>query len=312
MEAQRARTAVLGYSKPVLPSRPDWFQLDARRWWEDTFKAFEAPDHRFSYRDFFSGNVSLPAELFRDVNGFDLSFTGRLEDYELGLRMIKAGVQFHYTPAAIGDHYDSINLSKWLQRIQQEGAADVMMGQRHPELRYVLFGSFEHASGRARRAARQLAFAAPQRGNKVERILLHQARVLEWVKMRRRWRRTINILREYRYWRGVAWAIGGKRAMLSWLQEAPMSPVVAADAPRFDIAATPSGDELCRMLKAAGAKGIRVLVEGTEVLALPPVVGAEQLRLEHIHGAVRELCGQQFVPALALHACRSKEGAVLC
>lgn len=311
VEARHERGVVLGYSKPVLPPRPDWFQYDARRWWEDTFKTIEQPDHRFTYRDFFSGNVSMAAGLFHQVSGFDLSFTGRLEDYELGLRMIKAGARMRYTPAAIGDHYDSINLEKWLRRIQQEGAADVMMGQRHPELRAMLFGSFEHASTSTRRLVRELAFAAPRRGNKLERLLLRQARLYEALRMRRRWRRTINILREYRYWRGAAWAIGGKRAMLGWLQEAPLTPAVASDAPAIDLAA-PVDPALQRKLDLATEKGVRVLFEGFEVLALPPQVGAEPLRLDHLHGAVRKLAKRQFIPALALQACRSKEGAILC
>jgi glycosyltransferase involved in cell wall biosynthesis len=312
IEAQHERGAVLGYSKPVLPARPDWFQYDARRWWEDTFTAFAQPDHRFSYRDFFSGNVSMAAELFREVSGFDLSFSGRLEDYELGLRLLKAGAGLRYSPAAVGDHYDSINLQKWLRRIQQEGAADVMMGQRHPELRYALFGAFERTGSRSRLLARTLAFAAPQRGNKVERLLLRQASLYEWLRMRRRWRRTINILREYRYWRGAAWAIGGKRALLAWLQEAPVVPAVAGDAPAIDLAAPFPESVLQAKLSAASQKGIRVLIDGYEVLALPPQAGAEPLRLEHLRGALRKLAGQQFIPALALHTCRSEEGPALC
>jgi GT2 family glycosyltransferase len=312
MEAQHPHGIVLGYSKPVLPARADWFQYDSRRWWEDTFKSIEQPDHRFTYRDLFSGNLSMSAGVFREINGFDLSFTGRLEDYELGLRMVKAGVRFRYAASAIGDHYDSISLRKWLQRIQQEGAADIMMGQRHPELRYALFGSFESAHNRWRRLVRSMAFAAPQRGHKLERVLMHQAALFECVHMRQRWRRTVNLLREYRYWRGVAWAIEGKRAMFGWLQEAPIVPAVAGDAPAIDLAALPAETELRHLLDLATRKGVRVLIDGCEVLTLAPQAGAEPLRLVHLKSAVRSLAKQQFIPALALQMAQAQELAILC
>ena len=312
MEAQHARGIVLGYSKPVLPARANWFQYDSRRWWEDTFKSIAQPDHRFTYRDFFSGNLSMSAQLFWEVNGFDSSFTGRLEDYELGLRMVKAGARFRYAAAAIGDHYDSIDLKKWLQRIQQEGAADIMMGQRHPELRYELFGSFESGHNWWRRQVRSIAFAAPQRGHKLERLLMRQAALYEWVHMRQRWRRTVNLLREYRYWRGVAWAIEGKRAMFAWLQEAPIIPAVVSDAPVIDFAALPADAELTYMLELATHKGVRVLIDGCEVLTLAPQAGAEPLQLAHLKRAVRSLAKQQFIPALALQLCRAQELASIC
>jgi hypothetical protein len=44
-----------------------------------------------------------------------------------------------------------------------------------------------------------------------------------------------------------------------------------------------------------------VHIAGFEALVLPPQLGAEPLRLEHLHGAVRTLARKQFVPALALH-----------
>jgi len=91
MEAQQPNSVVLGYSKPMVPALPSWWQYDARRWWEDTYREIARQGHRFQYRDFFSGNVSMSADLFRKVSGFDAEMSGRLEDYELGLRLLKAG-----------------------------------------------------------------------------------------------------------------------------------------------------------------------------------------------------------------------------
>jgi glycosyltransferase involved in cell wall biosynthesis len=292
---------VLGYSKPMVPRQPSWFQLDARRWWEDRFGEIAQADHRFTYRDFFSGNVSLPARLFRSVGGFDENFNGRLEDYELGLRLLDAGARFCFEPAAVGYHYDFTDLDTWLRRIRQEGVADVQIGQRHPKLRPTLLGNSEDVRGWWGPLLRDLAFAHPLRGAKLERYLLNIAGWLEQAHMRRTWRRVVRGLRKYNYWRGVGATIGGKRQLAAWLQEAPALPAVATNAPAIDLAHLPPAEELRLLLGRATAQGVRVHIAGFEALVLRPELGAEPLRLEHLHGAVRALARKQFVPALALH-----------
>lgn len=301
MRAQLKGSVVLGYSKPMVPSQPSWFQLDARRWWEDRFREIAQPDHRFTYRDFFSGNVSLPASVFHSVGGFDETFNGRLEDYELGLRLLKAGTRFCFEPAAVGHHHDFTSLDIWLRRIRQEGVADVQIGQRHPELRPALLGHFEDLHGWWSLLLRDIAFAQPLRGAKLERYLLNLAAWLERNHMRRTWQRIVRGLRKYNYWRGVGATVGGKRQLAAWLQEAPVTPSVATNAPAIDLANLPPSAELRRLLDRATTQGVRVQIAGFETLALPPQLGAEPLRLEHLHGAVRAQAQKQFIPALALH-----------
>jgi glycosyltransferase involved in cell wall biosynthesis len=300
MRAQLDGRVVLGYSKPMVPPQPSWFQLDARRWWEDRFREMGQPEHRFTYRDFFSGNVSLPTRLFRRVGGFDEGFNGRLEDYELGMRVLDAGARFWFEPAAVGYHYDFTNLDTWLRRIRQEGVADVQIGQRHPTLRPTLLGNIEDVRGWWGPLLRDLAFAHPLRGAKLERYLLSIAAKLEQLRMRRTWRRVVRGLRKYNYWRGVGATIGGKRQLAAWLQEAPVPPSVATNAPAIDLAHVPPAEELRTLLDRATLQGVRVQIMGFEALVLPPQLGAEPLRLEHLHGAVRALARRQFIPALAL------------
>jgi len=305
LDAQDGDTVVLGYSKPVLPSRPSWFQYDARRWWEDTFHELGRPGRRFSYRDFFSGNVCLPAELFQRVHGFDTAFTGRLEDYELGVRLLGAGARFSYAPLAIGDHYDTNTVEQWLRRIRQEGMADIQIGERHPELRASLFAHYMIRPVRWRRLVRWLAFANPKRGERLELLMLRQAALAERFRLRRAWRRIIWGLREYNYSRGVAAAVGGRRALYAWLQEAPLAPSVAADAPCVDLAALPSETNLDVVLEQATHFGLRLSLEGIEVTAIPPLPGAEPLQAHHLYAALRDLAQHQFVPAQALCLSRS-------
>jgi glycosyltransferase involved in cell wall biosynthesis len=303
-------SVVLGYSKPMVPSQPSWFQLDARRWWEDRFREIARPDHRFTYRDFFSGNVSLPATLFHSVGGFDETFNGRLEDYELGLRLLKAGARFCFEPTAIGYHYDFTNLDMWLRRIRQEGVADVQIGQRHPELRPTLFAHFEDLRGWWGPLLRDLAFAHPLRGAKLERYLLSLSVWLEQGRMRRTWQRVVRGLRKYNYWRGVGATVGGKRQLAAWLQEAPPTPTVAINTPVIDLTNLPPTEELRLLLDQGTVKGVRVQIAGFEALVLPPQLGAEPLQLEHLHGAVRALAQKQFVPALALHLTNTNKGVI--
>jgi GT2 family glycosyltransferase len=303
---------VLGYSKPVLPAKPSWWHYDVRRWWEDTYRAMGRPGHRFGYLDFLSGNVSMPAAMFHKAGGFDSSFAGAgLEDYELGLRLLKAGARFRFVRQAIGLHYDNTNLRQWLRRIRQEGVAHVKIGQRHPELRIPLFQHLDETGHRSRRLVSRLAFAYPHRGDLVERLLLRQAALYEQLRLRRRWRRTVMRIREYNYWRGVATASGGQKALVAWLQEAPMPPAVASNAPVVDMAVLPPAGVLQETLEQATTMGLWLHWAGVQVLSIPPKPGSEPLREEHLHAALREFAEQQFVPALALHLIRSGRGGIL-
>lgn len=304
MEAQAGDQVVLGYSKPALPQKPSWWQTDARRWWEDMYRVMRQPGHRFTYRDFWSGNVSMPSALFRRVGGFDARIRGRLEDYELGMRLLKAGVRFRHEPEAIGDHHDSTDLWQWLRRLREEGKADIQIGEQHPELRNSLFG-FEEPDSRVMRTLRRLAFAHHRWGDRLEGLLVRQASVYERLRLRGRWRRVVGYLREYNYWRGIAAAIGERQKLSAWLQEAPLLPTVAADAPLIEMTALPSAPLSKDTLEQATRAGARLTIGGMEVLSLPPQPGAEPLREEHLRAALDDLLGQQFVPAVALQMLRA-------
>jgi GT2 family glycosyltransferase len=95
-------------------------------------------DRRFTYQDLLSGNLSLDAELFARLDGFDLGF-GNCggEDYEFGLRLLKADVSLVLAAEAVGYHYEheTNNLDRSFRRCRQEGRSDVLIGRRHPQLR---------------------------------------------------------------------------------------------------------------------------------------------------------------------------------
>ncbi len=303
MEAQAPNRVVLGYSRPMLPHRPTWWQRDAHRWWEDMFHGFAQPSHRYSYRDFFSGNASLAAEIFWQVNGFDLTFSGRLEDYELGYRLLKAGATFSFAPAAVGDHHDQTNLAQWQRRIRQEGIADVQIAQRHPELRNYLFDRLYHPA-LITRFIRLMAFIVPQHGERFERLILIAIDFCERFKLRYRWQKLVAALREYNYFCGIASMLRARDNYKRWIGEAPLRQRLAPDAPQIDLADLPTEPAAEALFAAASTKGAIIALAGVPLLALPPQPGAEPLRVEHVRAAVRAIAQQKYFPALALGMAR--------
>ena len=308
--AQTGNTVVLGYSEPAYPAEPSLWQRDARLWWQGMYFQMSRPGHRFTYRDFFSGNVSLPGELFRSLGGFDTELE-RLEDYELGLRLLKAGARFVLAPEAAGRHYDRTDLRQWLTRIRLEGKADVRIAERHPETRPALWGLLT-ARHRLTALVRRYAFAAPDRGDAVANMLLAQVDRLERLRFRRPWRRAVGLLREHFYARGVAGATGGWREFLGWLQDGPAPAAVALEAPLLDLERLPPADQLAAILASASADGLRVAWRGAELGALAPVAGAEPLRLEHVRPWARNLLRNWFVPELMLPEAAIREGSAPC
>lgn len=313
VKARHPRRAVMGYSKPVLPDKPTFWGYNARLWWEDAFRRMGTPGYRFTYRDFFSGNVSLLAGIFREAGEFDVSIKGRLEDYEFGYRLIELGVQFRYEPKALGYHQEGSDQRLWLSRVRQEGMADVHISTRHPELRTSIFSTAIDVSDewrRTRNLLRALAFDHRRLGDALAEVMTWMADGCEGLRMRGPWFHLNGALREYWYWRGVAEAIGTREALVAWLQEAPLPQPVACDAPVLDLSDLPSEAEIAQILKVARKKGLRAIWKGLPLFVVPPNPGAEPLCLEHLWRMLWDICEQEFVPALAMDWALQTEGVL--
>jgi GT2 family glycosyltransferase len=130
-------TAVIGYF-PVANRGAEQTILDeaAQRWWNKVFANLGEPDHEFTFRDFSTGNVSIPRSLFLAQGGFDetLDQNSSGEDWELGFRLIQRGVRFKYARNAMALHHDPASLAKVLRRSRQEGRGHAFIVGRHPEL----------------------------------------------------------------------------------------------------------------------------------------------------------------------------------
>jgi glycosyltransferase involved in cell wall biosynthesis len=276
-DARREGLAVLGYSKPVYPSPLSLWQKEARLWWLDVFREMSEPGYRFSYRNFFSGNVSLPRALFDKAGGFNEKLA-RLEDYEFGLRWLKAGGQFRYSPEACGLHRETTNLKQWLKRIRMEGEADVSTGEAHPETRPHLWSSARSANA-VSAVLRELAFRFPKKGDGLAALVATAAESVSRIGLRTLSRKLARTARDYQYLRGIALR-KNSREFAAWLQDGPPPGAIECDAPTLDMGRIP--EDPGRILRLGSEKGLQIVYNGISVRTVPPATGSEPIRMDHV------------------------------
>ncbi len=103
------------------------------RWWFDHYERKHRPGHVFAFADFLTGNLGMPRDAFLAAGGFDDAFVGcRREDYELGCRLLAAGVPFRAAPGAVARHHHLMTPRKVLRDRVGEGYGDVLLALRHP------------------------------------------------------------------------------------------------------------------------------------------------------------------------------------
>jgi glycosyltransferase involved in cell wall biosynthesis/GT2 family glycosyltransferase len=77
-----------------------------------------------TFRQFYTGNASVPRQRVIDVGMFDTGFR-RSEDVELAFRMHEAGLSFRFVPEARGFHYANRSFESWLATPFAYGRNDV-------------------------------------------------------------------------------------------------------------------------------------------------------------------------------------------
>ena len=273
---------VMGPYPPVLQEPLDFFRMELRAWWNDQFRAMRQPGHRYTYRDLVSGNLSLEAELFARVGGFDPAFRScGGEDYEFGARLIKADVPLTFTADALAYHHETSDLDRSFQRMRQEGYADVLISRRHPELRPTLrLAYFEAPGSRLSRILHILAFRWPTAGDALAARIRPALDLLERARMRSRWRRLCIKLRGYWYWRGVAEELGTRRALANFLQSGPVRVVAGVHEIELDLREGFEAAE--RRLDEERPAAARIRWGQQPVGRISPQPGAERLRGVHL------------------------------
>jgi glycosyltransferase involved in cell wall biosynthesis len=130
------RTAVvLGRMEPPPDRGPGSpYEEHFERTLEHLYNGFAVGSIRPGGQHFFTGNVSLPRELFREVGGFNRAFKS-VEDKELGLRIERTGrAMFEFEPDALCYHYSDRNTFRsFAGRAKANGEFDWKILQMYPE-----------------------------------------------------------------------------------------------------------------------------------------------------------------------------------
>jgi glycosyltransferase involved in cell wall biosynthesis len=291
---------VIGAYPPALQGQVDFIRIELRAWWEAKFYAMRQPGHRYTYRDLLGGNLSLEAELFARVGGFDPTFPScGGEDYELGVRLIKAAVCFTFASDALAYHHETSDLERSFRRSRQEGYADVLIGHRHPELRATLrLAHFEAPCLPLRRLLRTLAFRQPTAGDALVTWICPVLDLLEQARMRGRWRRLCRQLRDYWYWLGVAETLGTRRALASFLQGGPVRTDEGAHEIELNLREGLEAAE--RRLDEERPAAVRIRCGQQPVGRIPPQPGAERLRGVHLRPILATDLAAPLLVALAM------------
>jgi glycosyltransferase involved in cell wall biosynthesis len=299
LNAQQAMAGgvVVGYFPMQAPQKGESvFTKATRLWWADRFHELALPNHRFSLKDFCTGNVSLVRRAFHNAGGFDeaIGQSGAGEDYELGYRLLKNKVLFQYAPAAETLHASTSSWDATLQRAREEGYGQAIIVQRHPELLYgfntsrlsrlsdsILLRPLWVAIWRYPVLARPAVAAVRM----IARIFLSlNVQSLFW--------KLQEVLRGHAYWIGLRNALGSLSAWERLAQDAPYQPENLHEVD-FDV----SRDLIALddfMQEHAPVDAMRVFVSGQPIGRIPPRIGAEPLRAQH----VRALLVERFAPVL--------------
>ncbi|HTG84301.1 MAG TPA: glycosyltransferase family 2 protein, partial [Gemmatimonadales bacterium] len=287
MHAEAGVPAVaIGPAHPVRTPDSNLDTIEAWSWWEDQLASMGRPGHRFRFTEIFSGDLSMPADLFRSVGGFDVSFPCR-EDFELGIRLIRAGARVLFAPGAGGLHHELRDYRRLIRRKRAEGEADVRLARLHPEVWPELRLSWPEAPiwnplGILRRAA----LTAPWIAHLMVRWLAGSLPLLEGLHLRGTWRKAQAGVMYGWYWLGVRDGVRSRRGLRA-LEAKCESPILPS-AHLFEIDLAPGLDEAEQLVEQTRPTAIRVRFGPLEVGTLAAKPGAEPFRGEHLRPALAE------------------------
>ncbi|MCL4855192.1 MAG: glycosyltransferase, partial [Bryobacteraceae bacterium] len=278
---------VLGYFPlPELNDRSSVFAVAIKIWWDERFAAQARPEHRYTFQDLCTGNVSMPKELFTGVGGFDEALPGASgEDYELGARLLKRGVRFRFVREAASVHCDRPTARRCLARARADGFSQVILAQRHPELfsqlKLGLLRRFE--SSPIRRAFCRLAWRVPG----IAQLLSAPLRVVHWVTRvcgvyGLMWRAHA-LLDGYHFWCGVRRATGSYGA---WRQLCAQASVEPPGAREIELDVADDLPRLATILEETPADAVRLRLHQWSLGRIPAIAGAERLRAVHVRHAL--------------------------
>jgi GT2 family glycosyltransferase len=205
---------------------PSDFRMEPWVAWEQAmlakqYDAMVAGAFAATYRQFYTGNASLPRADFLEAGGFDTRFR-RAEDVELAYRLHERGLRFEYNPRAVGWHYAARPFASWLRTAHDYGVAEVVFGRDHgqdPTLSRVRREYRERHV--VIRASARAAVAAPATCAVSVSLLRWTAAFAHRVGAASVARLALSVLYNDTYYVGMATQLGGRRAFLDTIVRWP-------------------------------------------------------------------------------------------
>jgi len=107
-------------------------------------------------------NYSAPRQLILSCGGFDETFIGACEEFDIGIRLRKLGAEFRYLPDAVAHEFYVKSPDQMVQTdCRARGANEVRLCRKHPEFRPVSAVARFNQGARVTRALRYAAVRAP-------------------------------------------------------------------------------------------------------------------------------------------------------
>jgi GT2 family glycosyltransferase len=109
------------YTQPWIA----WEQAKLEKQYRAMLRGAWAP----TYRQFWTGNASLPRQWVLDASGFDVTLK-RAEDIELAARLAQRGLRFRFNPRAVGMHHAERSLAAWARMHSSYGSVEPIIHGR--------------------------------------------------------------------------------------------------------------------------------------------------------------------------------------
>jgi GT2 family glycosyltransferase len=203
-----SRLSVIGAAPIELSPASPRAARYAQAKFDDHLDRLADPAHLDLPQSFYSGNMSIRAEVFREVGGFDESFTryGN-EDVELSLRLRAAGVGLRYDPHALARQEYGKDLAGLLRDSIGIGSTETVLARKHPGTLAVLGLARPNDHSRPWLAARAILLGLTRRWPRTSSLVFRLGSILERLGL---WRQPLfyRALRDYAFWVGAGAEIG--------------------------------------------------------------------------------------------------------
>lgn len=161
------------------------------------------PGHVVSFRETYTGNFSVRRDVLLEVGAFDEGFTAYgHEDYELALRLQRAGVRLTFSPDALAHQHYEKSYAALARDAVARGHTAVFFAMKHPEVADRLKLATYAQGSRKWRTVRSMLLACSRVYWGTPEVVV---RLVTWVERRRprRLRRYYELSLDYFYWLGV-------------------------------------------------------------------------------------------------------------